>query len=453
MPYSKERRDAALRSGGIPLDCYPDYVPESIKAFVELDQPLLVTLCDLFPERRDRYVDEWCTRGRSEAWVWDDLRATLDRLVALSKPIPVPYRLAKFAMVPRPPRGRGAGKKEARDFRLAYLTNGLIEEGFTEDEVWGAFNGAFPKPELRDPRDSFRKLRARPCPWLSEPVHQEGELAHHSDVEEHAPPELPSEDAWAEDPEAAAQEVLSSRMPPLVVLWHFSDGLCDEHIEAWFRQARGHAWLWDEVRALLNWLIYLERSIPAPLRRFACQPRPRNPDHRPRAHSLQLRSAILAQRLEELGLTVSEAVTVLADGWPEPVDESTVRRSVRAGRDLILDFLRGGSSGRALLSPFSIAQVETFVQFRRFDPDRYYRPMDPELGIIGTPGTLAHRRHRGVGPRWVAWGNRVFYRGSDLNAFLDEHVVALPGDGPDSPDSRRSSEAQSQVSEPAPAVA
>ena len=451
MPYSKERRDAAFVSGRIPLDCYPEYVSEGLRDFVGMDQPLLETLCELFPEREARFVDEWCRRGRSEAWAWDEVWAKLNRLVHLDKFVPRP--LSRFAMVPRPPRGRGAGKKEARDFRLAYLAEGLIEEGFTEDEMWDAFKWAFPKPELKDPRDSFRKLRDKGSPWLCESDHQEEELAHHSDVEEHAPPELPSKDAWVENPEAAAQEVLSSRMPPLVVLWHLSEGRCEERTELWRRQAREHAWLWDELRALLNWLIYRELPRPGPLRRFARQARPGNPDHRPGAHSSQLRAALVGHRLEELGLAQDEVVKVLADGWSEPVEESTIRRYILAGRDLILDFLRGGFGGAALPWPHASASLEDAVEFRRFDSDRYYRPTDPELGIIGTPGTLAHRRHRGAGPRWVAWGNRVFYRGSELNAFLDEHAVVLPGDEPDRSAATRGSEAPSRVSEPAPAAA
>ena len=451
MPYSKERRDAALRSGGIPLDCYPEYVPQVLKDFVEMDQPLLETLCGLFPKREARFLDEWCWRGRSEASAWGEARDMLDRLVAWGKY--VPRSLARFAMVPRPRRGRGAGNKEARDFRLAYLANGLIKEGFTEDEVWHAFNQSFPKPELGDPRDSFRKLRAKGSSWLSEAGAHQSVAMSLLDDEAYAPPGFPSRDEWVEDPEAAAQEVLSSSLSPLVVLWHLSEGLCEERTELWCRQAREHAWLWDELRTLLNSLIYWERPIPAPLRRFALQPRPRNPDHRPGAFSSQLRAALVGHRLEELGLTESGVVTVLADGWPEPVEESTIRRQVAAGRDLIVDFLRGGFGGAALPWPYSIACPEGAVEFRRFDPDRYYRPTDPELGIIGTPGTLAHRRHRGVGPRWVAWGNRVFYRGSELNQFLDDHMIVLPGDEPDRSAAPSGSQAQAQVSGPAPAAA
>ena len=59
----------------------------------------------------------------------------------------------------------------------------------------------------------------------------------------------------------------------------------------------------------------------------------------------------------------------------------------------------------------------------RFDESRYYRTTDPELTIIGTRGTMAQWRHRGEGPPYVRFGNRVLYLGSDLNRWLDAHRV------------------------------
>ena len=60
---------------------------------------------------------------------------------------------------------------------------------------------------------------------------------------------------------------------------------------------------------------------------------------------------------------------------------------------------------------------------RRFDDDCYYKTTDPELGVLATRGTLSQWRHRGEGPPYVRFGNRVLYRGSELNQFLDSHVV------------------------------
>ena len=60
---------------------------------------------------------------------------------------------------------------------------------------------------------------------------------------------------------------------------------------------------------------------------------------------------------------------------------------------------------------------------KRFEEDRYYRPGDPELDVIASKGTLATWRWQGRGPRYTKYGNRVLYRGADLNAWLDSRVV------------------------------
>ena len=60
---------------------------------------------------------------------------------------------------------------------------------------------------------------------------------------------------------------------------------------------------------------------------------------------------------------------------------------------------------------------------RRFDDDRYYRPTDPEMAVLGTPGTLAQWRHRGEGPPYVKHGARILYLGQHLNDHLNDHVI------------------------------
>ena len=65
---------------------------------------------------------------------------------------------------------------------------------------------------------------------------------------------------------------------------------------------------------------------------------------------------------------------------------------------------------------------------KRFDSDRYYRTNDPALRIIGTMGSLAVLRHQGRGPNFVKLGNRILYRGSDLNSYLDKHAVETRND-------------------------
>lgn len=58
-----------------------------------------------------------------------------------------------------------------------------------------------------------------------------------------------------------------------------------------------------------------------------------------------------------------------------------------------------------------------------FEGDRYYRTSDPELALIATRSTLGQWRHRGEGPPYLRFGNRVLYRGSDLNRWLAAHLV------------------------------
>ena len=65
---------------------------------------------------------------------------------------------------------------------------------------------------------------------------------------------------------------------------------------------------------------------------------------------------------------------------------------------------------------------------RRFDPDRYYRATDPEMRLIGTPGSLANWRSEGAGPPFVKIGARVAYRGRDLNKWLDSRTVGACDD-------------------------
>ena len=64
----------------------------------------------------------------------------------------------------------------------------------------------------------------------------------------------------------------------------------------------------------------------------------------------------------------------------------------------------------------------------RFDPDRYYRTSDPALAIVATKQTLAQWRYLGRGPTYVRLGHRILYRGSDLNAWIDKHIVKPTAD-------------------------
>ena len=53
---------------------------------------------------------------------------------------------------------------------------------------------------------------------------------------------------------------------------------------------------------------------------------------------------------------------------------------------------------------------------------------DPALLVLGRPSTLAHGRNEGRDRRFIKLGSRVAYRGSDLNAWLDDSTIR-PADG------------------------
>ena len=58
-----------------------------------------------------------------------------------------------------------------------------------------------------------------------------------------------------------------------------------------------------------------------------------------------------------------------------------------------------------------------------FEEDRNYVLGDPELAVIGNREKLAQWRHKGVGPAFYRLGRKIVYRGTDLNAWANEHRV------------------------------
>lgn len=427
-------RGLAALTGGVPPAMSEPW-PSTFRLSLEphyRSLPLLALLCGLFPERREWYQHDWCRRAQSDAQVWDDTRATLDLLLGEGRS--PPWCLRRFAMLPRPRGRRGNRRQDSRDLRFAYLHDAFLREGFTLDELWETYRRAIPpKPGLRDARDSFRDLckRAQKIGWL---IKDEGSFEELAPFAFEVPPlpELTSGDA---DHAVTVRELLAGPWPGLAFAsrhWELPDKW---RVIRWCHLAeeRGNGWLWDELRAWLDWLVYSDLPIPPTLPGVLHCPRPRNEAHRLSESSLQFRAALVADRLEELGHSTRGAVQVLAQSWPHSVEDSTVRRHLISGRDLIRELTRGPFGPTRLPWPHPKSTAEGPMELRRFDPDRYYRPTDPELGPIGTPGSLAHRRYRGAGPRWVSWGNRVFYKGEHLNEFLDAHVVALPGDEPDGP--------------------
>ncbi|MGE0215895.1 hypothetical protein [Mycolicibacterium sp.] len=57
------------------------------------------------------------------------------------------------------------------------------------------------------------------------------------------------------------------------------------------------------------------------------------------------------------------------------------------------------------------------------NPDLLYPPKDVAAYRHTTETALAQERWRGVGPRYLKLGKRVFYRAGDLKAWLEANTV------------------------------
>ena len=343
MPYNAERRDAVLESGGIPLDANPDFPLFLFKAFVESPEPVPQLLCRVFPERAGWYLDEWCRRAESDAYAWDQTRLWWNLLVARDQRMP--ERLRGITYLPRPHRGRSRSTTEPRDLRLEYVCRAFTEEGLDENELWNLYRQVFPNERAKDPRNSFREVRQRHSAWLDDPGGGEPRSGLNSDggsQPRYPPPELPSQGAWS-GPEAAVRSVFERGVSPFLLAWHFWGDLCLPYVGLWCELAkeRERAWVWDEVRALLAWLVYWERDVPPPLGRFALQARLADPAHRPRKDPRRLRVGVVVHKLEALGHDEARIRRVLLKALGETesgIDDSTVDGLLDEGREFSRQF-------------------------------------------------------------------------------------------------------------------
>ena len=63
------------------------------------------------------------------------------------------------------------------------------------------------------------------------------------------------------------------------------------------------------------------------------------------------------------------------------------------------------------------------MRMYRFEEDRYYRTIDPDLIVMVTPGTMARWRRLGIDLPYFRFSRRVLYLGRDLNEWLDRNLV------------------------------
>ena len=59
-----------------------------------------------------------------------------------------------------------------------------------------------------------------------------------------------------------------------------------------------------------------------------------------------------------------------------------------------------------------------------FDSEKWYHASDPDVLRLASYFTMAHWRSEGRGPAYHKIGNRVVYRGLDLNAWIAGRRVA-----------------------------
>lgn len=71
------------------------------------------------------------------------------------------------------------------------------------------------------------------------------------------------------------------------------------------------------------------------------------------------------------------------------------------------------------MSPFT-KRVTTMTFFQ---DDKSYQPNDYEMRQIATADRLAQWRHYGKGPAYFKLGNKVIYRGEDLNTWVTARRV------------------------------
>ena len=446
-------RDDEARSWGAPeppahfdydvlLERDPSQLPGLFQAVFhdDLDWPLPERIFWSFPAHREWYVEQWCRHAEHDPWAWDHARGILNRRVSRGE-TRSPC-LARLAFVPRPRAGRGRKQLTERDLHFLTLVKGLRSEGYSEDEIWEAYReGVPPSSELRDPRNSYRKLLKKKAPrWLFTLGVVEPLRGPRVRV---VAPVLPSEEEWS-DPEATVRRLLECDFPrkskskakrsrssrrarsglsPFLLAWHLWPERSWPFMESCRFLAREPPFVWmhDELRVLLDCLIYWQVDIPPTFATFARQVRPKPPATRLPEDAKRLRAAVVVRKLEELGHDEGQVLEIVRSALA--ADDTAIDRRVAQSRDLIRYILFCQRGRRLLPWGDSTADLETRMTFRRYDPERYYAPSDPELRLLGTVSTLAHWRHRHVGPPHIRIGNRIWYLGRSLNEFLDEREV------------------------------
>ena len=334
MPYSKERRDEAIRSGGIPFNPFPGEAAWLFRQVVESGGPVLKSLCGINRDRELEILTAWCRHAKTDAWAWDEARTKLDDLLARGEIPPAP--LARFAIVPRPSARRGPDPDAARSARLELMVLALQDEGLVPGEVVEVFTDAFPGLGRQHADSTLRKRRGKGKPYVvlaESTAAQDQDADVHEDEDEGRAVALDYD--WSE-PAEAARVLLASGWPAFALIWEFWPGRGEENIAHWCTRAKGESWVWDEVRALLDHAAYCQWSRPPVLNAFVSSVRPTNPGHRPPEYGRGIRLAAIERKLEEQGQSRQGAQLICLEAFNDlgfDLDDSTVRRNLISGRE------------------------------------------------------------------------------------------------------------------------
>lgn len=340
--------ERALATGEVPLDPYPGYLSWFVRECVERGAASgLDWLCRTFPEREAHILERWCRlacKGR-HLWAWREARDRLEGLVARGEDIPAP--LARFAIEAAPAPARGPAPEGSRAVLTDFMMRVLEENGLAPREVNRQFGESFPSPR-QDPGTTLRKRRRRGRPFVA-PAFEPSNGAE-SDPSPPARP-LALDVDWTNCDDAVVT-LLRSRWPAFALMWEFWPEHRDAHVELWCGRAGREAWVWDELRALLDHAIYCGCFLVPRLRAFIAVPRPANPPGRPVEHGRWLRVAAIEARFAEVMRSQRAAECVVASvfarlhrlrdedklegSWPDlglDLDTSTVGKHFVSGRE------------------------------------------------------------------------------------------------------------------------
>ena len=268
----------ALASGGVPLDPYPGYLTWLVRECVELGADSgLDWLCDVFPQRENAILENWCRLACKEGypWAWLMARARLEGLVLRGAPVPAP--LARFAIEPAPSPTRGPHPEGSRAVMIENMARVMQEGGFDPHEVNVQLGESFPSPGRKDPGSTFRDPRARGRPFVAPAFERASDEA--PSKQEASRPIVLGYD-WSE-PLDAALVCLTSGWPAFALLWEFWPSRREAHLGLWSERAGSDTWVWDELRALLDHAVYCGWPLPPPLRNVVKIARPPAPSGRP----------------------------------------------------------------------------------------------------------------------------------------------------------------------------